>query len=130
MPTELTCPYCGAKARLTTRREINSFPEDAAIYLCGDFPRCDAYVGCHKGTTKPLGSMADGHLRVMRRKAHAALDWAWKSKKMSRSEAYRKLGEHLELKPKRTHIGMFNLEQCQATIDLFKAMRPWKTVIR
>lgn len=49
-------------------------------YLCRP---CNAYVGCHNNTRKPLGTMADAETREWRKKAHAVIDLIWKSKKMS-----------------------------------------------
>ena len=125
----LTCPGCGETARLTTRNEIGQYPADGKIYLCPNYPRCDYYVGCHRGTDKPLGTMADADLRRMRKKAHDALDWTWRNRRMTRGEAYRKLSEHLDLSIKKTHIGMFDTEQCRETIRLFKALRPYRTPV-
>jgi hypothetical protein len=36
-------------------------------------------VGCHKGTTKPLGRLADAELREWKKRAHAAFDPVWQA---------------------------------------------------
>lgn len=41
---------------------------------------CDAYVGCHKGTERPLGLVADAATRAAKIKAHAAFDPLWMRK--------------------------------------------------
>ena len=125
----IVCPVCGSIAHLATREDIGQIPCLENIYLCPNYPECDSYVGCHKGTDIPMGTMADSELRRMRRRAHKALDWTWKNRHMTRSETYRKLSEHLGLSREKTHIGMFGIEQCQETILLFKAARPYRTPV-
>lgn len=44
--------------------------------------------------------------------AHQAFDPIWKFRHMSRSGAYAWLSEQMGLPPEKTHIGMFDLEQC------------------
>lgn len=126
----LICPTCGKYARLSTRAEVGRGPKhlkDEAIYVCEDYPQCDTYVGCHRGTREPLGTMADRDLRYRRVKAHKAFDWAWTSKRLSRTEAYELLADVLGVTKDEAHIGMLDLEQCQKVIDAFNSFRPWKT---
>lgn len=125
----LICPTCGKYARLSTRAELRRGPKhqrDEFIYVCEDYPKCDTYVGCHKGTREPLGTMADRELRFRRVKAHKAFDWAWKSGRLTRSEAYELLADLLGLSKEDAHIGLMNLEQCQMVIKKFNSFRPWK----
>ena len=123
----LICPTCGSFARLTTRGAagLRSVP-DAVVYVCLKYPACDSYVGCHPGSEKPLGSLADAELRRMRTKAHKAFDWFWKSGQVNRDEAYRLLAEHLNLDYDKAHIGMLDANQCRTVVKFFGG-RPWKT---
>ena len=79
---------------------------------------CNARVGCHKGTKRPLGSVANETLRLKRMETHHVFDGFWRRKGMTRTQAYRWLAEKLDLPVKRTHIGGFEMDQCQMTIDL------------
>ena len=81
--------------------------------MCYYCKPCNAYVGTHKNTTKPLGTMANHELRYWRRKAHAVFDPLWKSGKMSRQRAYEMLNNHFG---KEVHIGESDIEMCQEII--------------
>lgn len=109
---KVICPYCNKEALFIDSKIIynKSF---GMIYLCKN---CNAYVGVHKGTKIPLGNLANKELRDWRIKAHNEFDFLWKSKKMSRSKAYKFLADKMNLKPKDCHIGMFNIEQCKELI--------------
>ena len=73
------CPYCGKEAELIDSSVIYGRSYGMA-YICFD---CDAYVGTHKGTEKPLGRLANAELRKWKMRAHDAFDPIWKSRKMS-----------------------------------------------
>jgi hypothetical protein len=112
------CPYCGERTRLVTGAVM--YPRrddlhDRRFWVCGP---CDAYVGCHRGTSTPLGSLANGRLRRARRAAHAAFDPVWQQGTLPRGEAYRWLAEAMGLSPSQTHIGRFNEQQCAQVIAL------------
>lgn len=117
----MKCPYCGNDAELTTGYKVYPHRLDLAdlkVWAC--FP-CDAWVGTHKNSkdNKPLGRLANAELRRAKMAAHAAFDPWWKSGRMTRHEAYRKLAEHMGLDPKDAHIGMFDVEQCRDVVILF-----------
>ena len=119
---ELTCPYCGKPAQLTTGDYIYPHRHDLAdrhFWVC--WP-CDAYVGCHaKGAqvgrvtsdgTLPLGRLANAALRKAKSRAHAAFDPLWRSGNMKRRQAYGWLASQLGIPVDDCHIGMFNEQQC------------------
>lgn len=116
------CPYCKAKTSFINSDLIYQ-KSYGMIYIC--FP-CDAYVGCHKGTDKAKGSLANRSLRQLRNKAHNLFDPLWKakmqrdncSKSEARNAAYDWLSKQLEISREHTHIGMFDNEQCQRAIEL------------
>jgi len=117
------CPYCGGEALLVSGDKI--YPHRTDLY-CLRFYYCDnghepAFVGCHKGTVKPLGTLANAELRAIRSKAHVAFDILWKTRKMTRSKAYQWLAGSLGLDKKDCHIAMFDVNLCQKTIDLASA---------
>ena len=118
------CPYCENNSVLTDSAEVYGGRSYGPIYLCRP---CNAYVGVHRGTTIPLGRLANSELREAKRKAHAAFDPIWKGKAMSRSKAYRWLANQLGIAKSRCHIGLMSLEECQRTIEV---CREWKAVAR
>ena len=61
---------------------------------------CKAYVGTYIGTTEPFGILANAELRLAKREAHEAFDDLWKLGFMSRSKAYKKLAEYMDLTKK------------------------------
>lgn len=56
----------------------------------------------------------------MRKRTHAAFDPLWKTRKMSRSQAYKWMAEVMNIPPEKAHIGMFNEKQC---FELLKHLR-------
>lgn len=114
----MLCPYCGNSTALVRGSAIYPrIPELAAkwFYLCRP---CDAYVGCHPGTTHPLGSLANAELRSARRRAHGAFDPIWHRGEMTRRDAYQWLATELNLSVCDCHIGMFDLETCVRVVEL------------
>lgn len=88
-------------------------------YLCKD---CDAYVGCHNNTRKPLGTMANKETREWRKKAHSILDPLWKfkkgiNKKETRSYLYNQLRKSFGFD---VHIGESDIKQCIKIIEWCK----------
>ena len=116
----MKCPYCGNDAELTTGYKVYPHRLDLAdlkVWAC--FP-CDAWVGTHKNspTHAPLGRLANAELRKAKMAAHAAFDPWWKSGRMTRREAYKKLADLMGMDPKDAHIGMFDVEQCKTVVML------------
>lgn len=111
----LKCPYCGCDARLADSKIIYG-RSYGLVFICLNYPRCDAYVGVRSG--KPMGTMANAELREYRKLAHATFDRLWKSGAMTRSGAYRLLAERLGLQPVDAHIGLFDVNMCRKTIEV------------
>ncbi len=114
---EVVCNYCGAIAKLADRKMIGGNSHER-IYVCSNYPVCDAYVGVHKGDNWPCGTLANKELRKLRNQAHRGFDRLWRSKELTRREAYGYLQEKMKLKKFQTHIGCFNIEQCHHTISI------------
>jgi len=93
---------------------------------------CDAYVGCHNNTKKPLGTMANRETREWRKKAHAVYDTLWDSgfkdkyweldgkdrramkyMRRKRKELYERISKDFGYE---VHIGSSNIEQCKKII--------------
>lgn len=120
-----TCPYCRSLGRLTSGREVYPHRPDLAskpIYAC--MP-CGAWVGCHPGTTKPLGRMANADLRALKKKAHEVFDRRWKGRQSvngsPRKSAYTWLAARMGMEFKRCHIGYFSEDECTRVIELCEA---------
>lgn len=111
----LSYPYCGAPTKLIDDSQIYGRSYGAKCYIC---KRCDAWVGCHKGTNKALGRVANKNLRRLKHQAHEAFDPIWKEGYLPRTAAYEALSIAFKLPMKQTHIGMFDEELCRKTIRL------------
>lgn len=132
MSHNVTCPYCENTATLVWSTEIYGPGHDYGwMYACKP---CEAWVGCHPGTQKPLGRLANAELRQWKMNAHEAFDPLWKRDrgvnpkrhrklmkrgvKMHRSEAYSWLARQMGLHLHETHIGMFDVEQCKRVVTI------------
>lgn len=115
------CRYCGGVIRLVPAITVYGASahrlgqEHEFIYQCQN---CNARVGCHRGTKRPLGNVANETLRLKRMEAHQVFDRFWQAKGMSRTQGYQWLSKQMRLSEKRTHIGSFEMDQCQRVIDL------------
>ncbi len=74
------------------------------LYVCAKCPACDAYVRTHLGTTIPVGEMANGHMRALRRTDHRYFDQLHQSGYMSKKEAYRWLAATISAPMSQAHI--------------------------
>lgn len=123
----LICPYCNSNVKLENSLKIYG-KDYGLVYICEKYPVCDSYVGCHPGSKKPLGRLADKQLRIWKSNAHAYFDWLWKkkikkekcSKRYARTKAYSWLSKQLNIDPKDCHIGMFDIELCKRVIEICK----------
>lgn len=113
------CDYCGEPAELVTGAVMYPNRHDLSekqIYRCVP---CKAHVGCHDGTTTPLGRLANASLRKAKQRAHDAFDPLWRGKaKGRRSQMYRWLAEQLGIASDDCHIGMFDEETCDRVVQI------------
>lgn len=116
------CPYCGDETQLLSDEEVYGQSYGGKCWVC--WP-CAAWVGCHKGTDKALGRLANKELRDAKQRAHAYFDILWRakmkkgySKTKARRLAYTWLSEELKIPFHLTHIGMFNLNECKRVVEL------------
>lgn len=120
------CPYCdghppanevGGDAVYPHRSDLH----EKRFYVCYD---CEALVGCHPGTNKPLGRLANAQLRRAKSRAHAAFDPLWRGKKRgARSAAYAWLAEAMGLKGRDCHFGMMSERLCNEAGRLARERR-------
>lgn len=118
----MTCNYCGGKAILVNGKRI--YPWEGLkkvwkkkFWLCSP---CDAYVGCHPGGDRRLGTLANKPLRSLRIRCHEQFDKLWKSGPMKRQYAYIWLQDKMGLQPEQAHIGKFDEEQCLKLLEILK----------
>jgi len=136
----VTCPYCSSPAVLTDSVEVYHGNSFGMIWLCRP---CQAWVGVHKGTDKPLGRLANKELRDWKIKAHAAFDPIWEAKlrhrraggkgksgkdsggpgykkEYARGAGYKWLAVQLGIPKADCHIGMFDVETCKRVVEICK----------
>ena len=117
-PRQLRCPHCGAVAIIRPASEIYHDPQRTdELYVCRNYPECKSYVGMHRGTRIPLGTLANGDLRNLRIKAHRIFDQLWQRGIMSRHTAYQWMADLFGLTPDDAHIGKFGEYRCQQLIE-------------
>lgn len=114
------CDYCDRPTQFVDSSIVYHGKSYGMIYYCA---LCNAYVGVHKGTDQPLGRLANADLRFWKKTAHAEFDPLWKSKRMTRSQAYSWLSSKMGLPPELTHIGMFDVSQCKQVVCIMKKER-------
>lgn len=117
----ITCQYCGMPATFVNGDAIYPHRPDLfklKFYMCTP---CKAYVGVHKGTDSPKGSLADAATREARKRAHAAFDPLWINAKLNRGKtrrnAYKWLSSVLNIPAEKTHTGMFDVAMCNKVVE-------------
>lgn len=119
------CRYCGGIIKLVPAQAVYG-ESTKRLGMTGQYlyqcQNCNARVGCHKDTTRPLGNVANEVLRLKRMETHRVFDTHWKRRRMSRTEAYRWLAGELHLTEGCAHIGGFEMDQCQKVIELCEKM--------
>lgn len=120
-----TCRYCQLPAALKRYGDAG-YPYGRDYGPTWTCTPCAAWVGCHPGTEKPLGGLANAVLRVAKQAAHAAFDPLWQQKMAregvpkwkARHAGYRWLSDQLGIPFKETHIGLFDLAQCRRVVEV------------
>lgn len=130
---KVICDYCERPASLVTGSAIYPHRPDLfhkSFWRCAS---CEAYVGCHPKAraggaglgdgSRPLGRLANAELRAAKRRAHAAFDPIWKSGEMRRGDAYCWLSKVLGISKEKCHIGMFDVDGCEAVVTAVAARK-------
>lgn len=119
----MNCNYCNKPAVWVENKEVygRNYGKSYMIWLCKP---CDAYVGCHLNTEKPLGTMANKKLRALRIKAKDLfisfkLNGKWNGDPQKKNVAYRWLRDNLKITADECHFGLFNEVMCKKVIELF-----------
>lgn len=113
----MNCNYCSNQAEWVENKEIygRNYGKSIMVWLCR---KCNAYVGCHNNTRKPLGTMANKELREWRIKVHALFDPLWKTGKMRREKAYGILRSYFGYE---VHIGESDIEMCKKIVKFLES---------
>ena len=126
------CGYCRHQASLVIGKVIYPHRRDLwqkQFYHCAP---CKAWVGCHPGTTQPLGRLANAELRQAKQTVHALFDPFWLNwprdqggRRAGRHKAYARLAKALGIEAADCHVEMFDLETCQRAAAV---VRTWGTL--
>lgn len=117
------CPYCGSHAVLRSADGIYmKNPRESMLYVCKNYPDCDAYVRVHPGTTLPMGTLANKQLRTLRMEVHRYFDQIYIRGIMSKPDAYHWLSDVLCLPFLQTHIGQMGEYYCNKVIEESKKL--------
>lgn len=114
----MKCDYCSEPAEQVRGSVIYPHRRDLARKWFWRCIPCGAYVGCHQGSGRPLGRLANKQLRSAKQSAHAAFDPIWKSGRMKRGKAYSWLAKQLGIPKKHCHIGMFDVDMCSRVVEV------------
>ncbi len=117
------CPYCKVKAVKVSGMEIYPHRPDLHKKMFYSCPECDAYVGTHTVSGKPLGTLANGELREKRRKLHVVFEPLWNGTQGTRREAYTWLASKLNIPEAACHIGMFDSAACDKALEIITNMK-------
>ncbi len=101
-------PDCPTHKRSMLRRATKYGP----LYICTYPPSCDMMKWGDSEQTSPANTVTRGR----RHAAHVIFDRLWKEAHMTRSEAYQFLSGHLDKHIRDTHIDLFDMLECEATI--------------
>lgn len=116
------CRYCGGVIRCVPGQKVYGDAAASRLKLRNEWfyqcQNCNARVGCHKGSKRPLGNVANEVLRLKRMETHQVFDACWKHHRMTRTAAYKWLSGKMGLPEEKTHIGGFEMDQCQQVIDI------------
>ncbi len=128
---EIYCIGCDKEieARLTTGKEMYPHRADLAEMQFWKCDTCGSFVGCHKGSTRPLGYLASQEIKTWRKNIHMILDPLWKSKKIGRSQAYAYIGNRIG----RTYhtAEIYSVEEGKQIYEIVKTLKekldpgPW-----
>lgn len=90
---KIWCCSCArdVEARLTTGAETYPHRPDLHEIHSWKCDHCGCHVGCHRGTTRPLGCIPTPELARQRRKVHGLMDPLWRGGGMHRREVYARL---------------------------------------
>lgn len=127
---KVICPYCQRPAKFVSGAVIYPHRPELVRHRFWSCAPCGAWVGCHRRSPRhgfngdePKGRLANSALRKLKQDAHAVFDPLWRSGEMTRTEAYTWLADALGIAPQNCHIGMFDVDGCEAVIAAVRRYR-------
>lgn len=118
------CPYCGAEVIRAHVSECyldtNKVNADYYIYMCSNYPECDAYIKENPKLKIPQGSLANKNLRELRQRAHYFFNQLYLYEDYKIKDAYMWLASEMNLDGRECHISLFDEAQCLKCIELTK----------
>lgn len=110
--------HCGAYAMKRPASVVHGDKAKAEyLYICSRYPACDSYVGVHKKSCKPMGTLAGKELRAKRMEAHKVFNQLWKSGIMQKWQAYKWMQAKFGLNSQQAHIAKFSEYMCNELIS-------------
>lgn len=110
--------HCGAHALLRPASVVHGEKAKSNfLFVCSRYPTCDSYVGVHKKSRKPLGTLANKELRGKRIQAHMVFNRFWEGR-MRRWQAYKWMQARLGLSSRQAHIATFSEYMCDELISI------------
>ncbi len=114
----MKCPYCGAPVHLRSADGIyKDNSKNVMLYVCSNYPECDAYVRVHEGTKKPVGTLANQKLRTLRNEAHKYIRIIQEKGYMTKDEVYRWISNIMSAPLSEAHIGYMGEYYCTTVIE-------------
>lgn len=120
LPHPHTCDECGSKKlKFGEQKEVygTNYAKWPMLWYCRD---CRASVGCHNGTSHPLGKLANRAIRKLRREAHMVFDTIWGSGLLPRGKAYAFLAMDLGISISACHFSLLSESQLKQSIEWAK----------
>ena len=114
MKKNVMCPYCLIDCNWVENKEIYG-KNYGKSYMCWLCEKCEAYVGCHNNSKKPLGTPANKELRELRKKCHSLIDPLWRDYSKGRNKVYIELKKNTGI----SHIGESSIEDCKKIIEVY-----------
>ena len=118
------CCACGTHVLAERVSGTTVYPHrpDLAKKRFWSCPECRHYVGAHRDTMKPLGTIPTPQIRTRRAQLHSELDPLWKHYGLNRKQLYARLAKMLGIEE--FHIGEVNSDEeadrVSACIDLIE----------
>lgn len=122
------CLHCSAFGEAVLGRDLFEGQRELAWRVFWRCNQCDAHVAAH-ADGRPLGYPANLETRRARNHVHHTLDPMWKHHphpEIKRERLYKNLSVKMGLPIEKTHIGMFDLAQCEQALRHLEQWRGWR----
>ena len=126
----MQCPYCKKGSKWVSNDVVygRRYGKSYMMWWCEP---CDARVGCHNNSKRPLGTLATRKLREARMETKKVfidhfMGGDWRDKK-GKNEGYKFLKKHFN---RDYHFGESSLEELEIIKDLLEYERTHKSIQR